>query len=112
MGPTPPPAKEASPPEIDTSPPPTVSELPPSPPSAPSDPVPPAPVPEIPEPAPTPSHVWQRPIIQYIEEPSLSALRVRAETEEVGGILEGQAPEARGEPHCQCKTNRRRNSKE
>jgi len=80
--PTPPPAKEASPPEIDTSPPPTVSELPPSPPSAPSDPVPPAPVPEIPEPAPTPSHVWQRPIIQYIEEPSLSALRVRAEKEE------------------------------
>merc|ERR1711881_5675 len=69
-------------PEIDTSPPPTVSELPPSPPSAPSDPVPPAPVPEIPEPAPTPSHVWQRPIIQYIEEPSLSALRVRAEKEE------------------------------
>jgi len=27
-------------------------------------------------------HIWQRPIIQYIEEPSLSALRVRAEKEE------------------------------
>ena len=26
--------------------------------------------------------VWQRPIIQYIEEPSISALRVRAEKEE------------------------------
>ena len=26
--------------------------------------------------------VWQRPIIQYIEEPSISALRVKAEKEE------------------------------
>jgi len=74
---TPPP-----PPEDVSSPPPIVSELPPSPPSAPTEPVPPAPVAEITEPAPTPSHVWQRPIIQYIEEPSLSALRVRAEKEE------------------------------
>jgi len=31
---------------------------------------------------------WQRPIIQYIEEPSLSALRVRAEKEEELGALE------------------------
>jgi len=29
-----------------------------------------------------PQHIWQRPIIQYIEEPSLSALRVRTEKEE------------------------------
>jgi len=28
------------------------------------------------------SHVWQRPIIQYIEEPSLSALKVKQEKEE------------------------------
>ena len=28
------------------------------------------------------SQVWQRPIIQYIEEPSISALRVKAEKEE------------------------------
>ena len=26
--------------------------------------------------------MWQRPIIQYIEEPSISALRVKAEKEE------------------------------
>merc|ERR1711874_897985 len=47
---------------------------------------------ETPAPAPAPpaappaehvqSQVWQRPIIQYIEEPSISALRVRAEKEE------------------------------
>ena len=32
--------------------------------------------------------VWQRPIIQYIEEPSISALRVRAEKEEEMKTLE------------------------
>ena len=32
--------------------------------------------------------MWQRPIIQYIEEPSISALRVRAEKEEEMKTLE------------------------
>jgi len=41
----------------------------------------PAPAAETPAPA-AAHHVWQRPIIQYIEEPSLSALRVRTEKEE------------------------------
>jgi len=41
------------------------------------------------EPAPQASpHVWQRPIIQYIEEPSLSALKVRQEKEEEMKTLE------------------------
>merc|ERR1712066_1125256 len=62
---------------------------------------PPPPVvapPVAPAPAPAPvappvvehiqSQVWQRPIIQYIEEPSISALRVRAEKEEEMKTLE------------------------
>merc|ERR1719384_1629782 len=57
------------------------------------DPAPPRPAPvqdAAPAPAPAPpqsepviqQQVWQRPIIQYIEEPSISALRVKAEKEE------------------------------
>jgi len=72
------------PPEVVALPPPVSEPLPPPPPS--SEPAaaapPPAAAPEAAPPAPAPSHVWQRPIIQYIEEPSLSALRVRAEKEE------------------------------
>lgn len=66
------------------------------PPAAPVDPTPPPPPPvqeAAPPPAPAPApqpqsepviqqQVWQRPIIQYIEEPSISALRVKAEKEE------------------------------
>jgi len=78
---TPPPP----PPEVVAVPPPVSEPLPPPPPPA-SEPAPPPPppaaAPEAAPPAPAPSHVWQRPIIQYIEEPSLSALRVRAEKEE------------------------------
>ena len=66
---------------------------PPPPPAAPEDPAPPRPAPAqdaAPAPAPAPpqsepviqQQVWQRPIIQYIEEPSISALRVKAEKEE------------------------------
>ena len=60
------------------------------PPAAPVEPTPPPP-PPAPEAAPAPApqsepviqqQVWQRPIIQYIEEPSISALRVKAEKEE------------------------------
>jgi len=79
---TPPPP----PPEVVAVPPPVSEPLPPPPPpvAEPAAPAPPpaAAVPEAAPPAPAPSHVWQRPIIQYIEEPSLSALRVRAEKEE------------------------------
>jgi len=51
----------------------------------PPPPPPPAPAPPVesaPTPPPSPGQVWQRPIIQYIEEPSISALRVKAEKEE------------------------------
>lgn len=79
---TPPPP----PPEVVDVPPPVSEPLPPPPPPPASEPAPPPPppaaAPEAAPPAPAPSHVWQRPIIQYIEEPSLSALRVRAEKEE------------------------------
>jgi len=69
----PPPAEVAAPPPL-----PVVVAAPPA-----AEPAPPPPAaPEAAPPAPTPAHVWQRPIIQYIEEPSLSALRVRAEKEE------------------------------
>ena len=43
--------------------------------------IPPPPPPSDQQP-PAPNQVWQRPIIQYIEEPSISALRVKAEKEE------------------------------
>jgi len=79
---TPPPP----PPDVVAVPPPVSEPLPPPPPPPVAEPAvvapPPAAVPEAAPPAPAPSHVWQRPIIQYIEEPSLSALRVRAEKEE------------------------------
>jgi len=65
-------------PTNDNVPPPAVS--PPVIESAPSPPAPP--IESAPVEAQAPAHVWQRPIIQYIEEPSLSALRVRAEKEE------------------------------
>jgi len=95
---------EAAPP-----PPPPVVESAPEPAPAPAEPevvLPPAPVAPPPPPPPVevvvveapapaeppqaapqehalpPQHIWQRPIIQYIEEPSLSALRVRTEKEE------------------------------
>merc|ERR1711963_850259 len=45
-------------------------------------PPPPAPVQQPPPPPPQPELKLQRPIIQYIEEPSLSSLRVRAEKEQ------------------------------
>lgn len=62
------------------------------PPPPPELPAPPPPVEEVPLPAPAPTPApapaapqvvvdWQRPIIQYIEEPSLSALKVKAEKE-------------------------------
>jgi len=70
------------PPEVVALPPPVSEPLPPPPPSSEPAAPPPAAAPEAAPPAPAPSHVWQRPIIQYIEEPSLSALRVRAEKEE------------------------------
>jgi len=79
--PTPPPAPAA--PEPETLPPPPVVEPEPAP--AP----PPAPLAAPPaaenvetQPQAPPPHIWQRPIIQYIEEPSLSALKVKQEKEE------------------------------
>jgi len=83
----PPPPIEAPPPVETPQPPPVeaVAEPPAPPASEPAaPPAPPAAATEAasPAPAPGPTHVWQRPIIQYIEEPSLSALRVRAEKEE------------------------------
>jgi len=55
----------------------SVTPPPPPPPPAPAPPVESAPTPPL-----SPGQVWQRPIIQYIEEPSISALRVKAEKEE------------------------------
>jgi len=64
----------------------SVTPPPPPPPPAPA----PAPVAEAAPapPPPSPGQVWQRPIIQYIEEPSISALRVKAEKEEEMKTLE------------------------
>jgi len=64
---------------------PTFVEPPPPPPPPPQPappPPPPAPVQQPPPPSPQPELKLQRPIIQYIEEPSLSSLRVRAEKEQ------------------------------
>jgi len=64
---------------------PTFVEPPPPPPPPPQPappPPPPAPVQQPPAPPPQPELKLQRPIIQYIEEPSLSSLRVRAEKEQ------------------------------
>jgi len=71
-----PPQAEAPPPPPAPAPPVTETTPPPAP--APSEPA----APPAPAPAPGPNQVWQRPIIQYIEEPSISALRVKAEKEE------------------------------
>jgi len=91
--PLPPPVVESAP---EPAPPPAEPEV--VPPPAPVAPPPPPPPVEVvvveapaaaepPQAAPQehalpPQHIWQRPIIQYIEEPSLSALRVRTEKEE------------------------------
>merc|ERR1712083_878149 len=78
MGTSPPTFESTALPTNDSVPPPAVS-----PPVIESVPPPPTPPTEsAPVEAQAPAHVWQRPIIQYIEEPSLSALRVRAEKEE------------------------------
>jgi len=79
------PASSSQPPPPPPQPEPKVEEeLPPPPP-------PPEVTPAAPAPPPPPQqheqeqhqpHVWQRPIIQYIEEPSLSALKVKQEKEE------------------------------
>jgi len=69
----------------------TESVTPPPPPPPPAPAPAPAPVAEAapaPPPPPSPGQVWQRPIIQYIEEPSISALRVKAEKEEEMKTLE------------------------
>jgi len=88
----PPPVVESAP---EPAPAPAEPEAPPPPPPVVEAPAPPPPAPEAPAPAAAeapqavpqeqalpPQHIWQRPIIQYIEEPSLSALRVRTEKEE------------------------------
>jgi len=68
----------------------SVTPPPPPPPPAPAPAPAPAPVAEAAPapPPPSPGQVWQRPIIQYIEEPSISALRVKAEKEEEMKTLE------------------------
>jgi len=63
------------------------SQPPPPPPQpepkvTPAAPAPPPPPPQQHEQEHHQPHVWQRPIIQYIEEPSLSALKVKQEKEE------------------------------
>ena len=72
---TPPPAAPVDP---TPPPPPPVQEAAPPPPPAPA----PAPAPQPQSEPVIQQQVWQRPIIQYIEEPSISALRVKAEKEE------------------------------
>ena len=73
--PPPPPAPAAPEPETLPPPPPVVEPEPaPAPAPAPAA-APAAENVEAPSQAPPP-HIWQRPIIQYIEEPSLSALKV------------------------------------
>lgn len=86
--PTPPPPPPPAPePETLPPPPPPPVEPEPTPPPPPpvvevAPPTPaPAPAPPVEQVAP-PTQIWQRPIIQYIEEPSLSALKVRQEKEE------------------------------
>jgi len=65
----------------------SVTPPPPPPPQPAPAPVPVAEAAPAPPP-PSPGQVWQRPIIQYIEEPSISALRVKAEKEEEMKTLE------------------------
>merc|ERR1711874_15478 len=78
-----PPAPVKPPAEEIPAPPPAPVAPPPAPPAPPAPVAPPAPPVEHIQP-----QVWQRPIIQYIEEPSISALRVRAEKEEEMKTLE------------------------
>lgn len=80
------PAPAPAEPEVVPPPPPAAASAPPPPPPV-EVVVTEAPAAEPPQAAPQehalpPQHIWQRPIIQYIEEPSLSALRVRTEKEE------------------------------
>merc|ERR1719397_1510225 len=80
------PAPAPAEPEVVPPPPPAAASAPPPPPAV-EVVVTEAPAAEPPQAAPQehalpPQHIWQRPIIQYIEEPSLSALRVRTEKEE------------------------------
>jgi len=99
LPPPPPPVELPPPPPVELPPPPPAAELPPPP----VEEVAPPSIEVAPESATTspaetlaaqseapapPVHVWQRPIIQYIEEPSLSALRVRTEKEEELAQLE------------------------
>jgi len=56
-------------------------DVPTPPPPRPADETPPLPAPEE-TPPPNNQYAWQRPIIQYIEEPTLSSLKVRQEKEE------------------------------
>eukprot|EP00088_Acartia_fossae_P012014 TRINITY_DN16146_c0_g1_i1.p1 TRINITY_DN16146_c0_g1~~TRINITY_DN16146_c0_g1_i1.p1 ORF type:complete len:225 (-),score=77.93 TRINITY_DN16146_c0_g1_i1:502-1176(-) len=84
----PPPAPESSAPP----PPPPQAEAPPPPPPQPREEAAPPKENAASSPPPVPvqheeqqqqmPHIWQRPIIQYIEEPSLSALKVKQEKEE------------------------------
>jgi len=74
LPPPPPPPVEPEP--TPAPPPPPVVEAAPPAPAAPAPPAPPV------EQVAPPTQIWQRPIIQYIEEPSLSALKVRQEKEE------------------------------
>lgn len=80
------PASSSQPPPPPPQPEPKVEEeLPPPPPPpevTPAAPAPPPPPPQQREQEHHQPHVWQRPIIQYIEEPSLSALKVKQEKEE------------------------------
>jgi len=80
------PASSSQPPPPPPQPEPKVEEeLPPPPPPpevTPAAPAPPPPPPQQHEQEQHQPHVWQRPIIQYIEEPSLSALKVKQEKEE------------------------------
>jgi len=78
--PPPPPPPQSSEP----APPPTADPLPPSPPPVAEAPPPPPPPAEeaAPPQAQHNQYAWQRPIIQYIEEPTLSSLKVKQEKEE------------------------------
>jgi len=99
------PPKQTPPPPPTTEPPPPPPREEPAPPPPPKSDPPPPPAVEAPSEtsggstasSPQPAeaaapqaspHVWQRPIIQYIEEPSLSALKVRQEKEEEMKTLE------------------------
>jgi len=82
-------AKAPSPPPPAPAPEPTpapkpAEEVPPPPPQTTEE----APAPAPQEASPHNQYAWQRPIIQYIEEPTLSSLKVRQEKEEEMRVLE------------------------